>query len=352
MKYKNIRNYVLAGLACCGIVTAITSCNDEWTDEQYAHYISFKAPLDVDGNSVGVTTVYVPMTRKDENGNPIKGFAHTSYELPVLVAGSTTNGSNLRINIAADPDTLQTLNEARFSTRDALKYLDMTPYASFDDHLDIPAGKDYGLFHIDLDFSGGIDWADRWVLPLTIEPGDGYERNPRKNYAKALLRILPYTTFSGSYESGNIAFYMQNNGVDEENGGAFASPVQLYAIDDNTAFFYAGNNDETRLDRKLYKVTAHFEYNAGSSERGTVTFTAENENLNFESEPATFMILETDDPVESYIKRRTVIIQGIDYTYTDYTISQGANLRYHVKGLLTMERKLNTQMPEEDQIQW
>lgn len=346
---------MLAGLACCGIATAFTSCNDEWTDEQYAHYISFKAPLDVDGNSVGVTTVYVPMTRKDADGNPIKGIAHTSYELPVLVAGSTDNGSNLRINIAADPDTLQTLNTERFSTRDALKYLDMTPYASFDDHIDIPAGQNSALFHIDLDFSSGIDWADRWVLPLSIEPGNGYERNPRKNYAKALLRILPYTTFSGSYESGNISFYSQNaQGVDDDKSGAFASPIQLYAIDENTAFFYAGNNDESRLDRKLYKITAHFQFNEGSSDRGTVTFTADNENLNFvtSEDPATFVIMETDDPVESYIKRRTIVINGIDYTYTDYTITDGANLRYHIKGLLTMQRKLNTQMPEEDQIEW
>ena len=35
---------------------ALTSCNDEWQDEQYEKYISFKAPL----NDNGVTAVYVP----------------------------------------------------------------------------------------------------------------------------------------------------------------------------------------------------------------------------------------------------------------------------------------------------
>lgn len=35
----------------------ITSCNDEWKDEQYRQYISFKAPIKDKDN--GVTPIYV-----------------------------------------------------------------------------------------------------------------------------------------------------------------------------------------------------------------------------------------------------------------------------------------------------
>ena len=52
----------------------------------------------------------------------------------------------------------------------------------------------------------------------------------------------------------------------------------------------------------------------------------------------------------SYIMRRTVIINDIDYTFTDYLTSLGSEVNYNVRGSMTMERKLNTQMPEEDQI--
>lgn len=48
--------------------------------------------------------------------------------------------------------------------------------------------------------------------------------------------------------------------------------------------------------------------------------------------------------------RRTVIINDIDYTFTDYLTSLGSEVNYNVRGSMTMERKLNTQMPEEDQI--
>ena len=351
MTIKNIKTYLLSVLVCCGI-TATTSCNDEWTDEQYEHYISFKAPLDTDGNSVGVTTVYVPLTRLNEDGTPRYGEGKSSYELPVIVSGSTHNNSDLDIHIVHDPDTLKTLNYARFNSRNELYYTDMGSLASFDEVLHIPSGQDIALLHINLDFSKA-DWVNRYVLPLTISEGSGYQRNPRKNYAKALLRILPYTLFSGPYESGNIHFYLvQADGTDEGQSGALASKVQLYAIDETTAFFYAGNNDESRLDRGNYKVTAKFKYHEGSRMTGTVTLSADNAELNFESKEASFRIIEEDDAVESYIRRRTVIIQDIDYHFDDYTMAEGSTFRYHVTGTMTMERKLNLQMPEEDQIEW
>jgi hypothetical protein len=65
------------------IVPFLAACNDEWKEEQYEHYISFKAPL----NDNGVTAVYVPFTRHDDNGQPLYGRTGLShYELPVIVS--------------------------------------------------------------------------------------------------------------------------------------------------------------------------------------------------------------------------------------------------------------------------
>lgn len=70
----------------------ICSCNDEWKDEQYNQYISFKAPVD----SKGCTQINV---RYKKDGK-------TSYKLPVIVSGSTMNEKDLNIHFAVDPDTL------------------------------------------------------------------------------------------------------------------------------------------------------------------------------------------------------------------------------------------------------
>ena len=387
---NNIKTLMLAGVVSCFAAAIFSSCNDEWKDEQYAHYISFKAPLDTQGNSVGVTTVYVPLTRYDESGAPLYGAEGiTSYDLPILVAGSTDNDKDLNIRIAVDPDTLNNLNYERFNTRKDLYYTNMADFAKFDSIITIPAGQNSAILHITLDLRKA-DYVNRYVLPLTIVDTDengnslGYERNPRKNYAKALLRILPYSYFSGSYESpsikyylvrdsinvvdkdGNIVetkereeekYYMEEDGdFDETTGGDFLYNVQLYAIDDYNVFFYAGNNDETRLDRKNYKVYAKFQYEEGSTKekgKGIVTFWAENPDLEFLSETsANFKVTSSPDPKQPFLIRRVYTIKDINYYYTDYTMAQGAKLKYHVKGNLTMERALNTQKPEEDQIEW
>ena len=378
MKTNNIKTLLLAGVACCSLAAIHSSCNDEWKDEQYAHYISFKAPLDTQGNSVGVTTVYVPLTRYNEQGAPLYGATGiTSYDLPILVAGSTDNDKDLNVRIAVDPDTLNQLNYERFNTRSDLYYTNMANFASFDEVINIPAGQNIAMLRIKLDLRNA-DYANRYVLPLTIVDTDesgnslGYERNPRKNFAKALLRILPYSYFSGSYQSASIKYHLvQDNKLKEENvqgyyntedgdvdetaAGDFLYNVQFYAIDDNNAFFYAGNNDETRLDRKNYKVYAKFQYDEGSTKEGTVTFTADasNTRLNFFSEtPARFKVAEAADAKQPFLIRRLYTIRDVNYYYTDFTQAQGAEIKYHVYGDLTMERTLNTQMPEEDQIEW
>ena len=355
MTIKNIKTLLLAGSVCCLMTASLTSCNDEWKDEQYEQYLSFRAPLDTQGNSVGVTTIYVPYTRLNSDGTARYGMGLSSYDLPVIVSGSTHNAKDLTVHFAHDIDTLNILNYERFNNRTELYYHDMSPYATVPENINIPKGQDIGLLTIMFDFRN-FDLADKWVLPLTIDeqPGYGYKRNPRKNYAKALLRILPYTTFSGPYQANNQKFTVNSiNGTVisavERGEPSALSEVQMYVVDDNTVFFYAGNLDETRLDRKSYKIFARF----NGENNGTIDLWCDNPNVKFkENRKAVFRITSEPDAVQPYLMRRDVIINNMDYNFTDYTSSVGSEIEYNVTGTLTMERVLNTQMPEEDQVVW
>ena len=66
---NKMKHIAILGASLFGALLLTTSCNDEWEDEQYAHYISFSAPL----NSNGVRDVNVPYTRClfDEDGKEI-----------------------------------------------------------------------------------------------------------------------------------------------------------------------------------------------------------------------------------------------------------------------------------------
>ena len=335
-------------------LTLATSCNDEWPDEQYEQYVGFKAPLDTEGSSVGVTTVYVPFTRVDSTGAPRYGAQGlSSYELPVIISGSTDNSRDLTVYVEHDTDTLGILNYERFSNRTDLYYNDMINYASFEPSFFIPKGQDVGLFHINFDFRG-IDLAERYVLPLTVveKPEYGYKRNPRKNYAKAMLRVLPYTDYSGIYQATNMKFYIMSGGVADNEPGAMTT-VQTYVVDANTVFFYAGTFDESSQLRRNYKVYARFVPSTGNPNRGTVILSSNTPEMNFvQNKVATYTILEQNDEVQSYIKRKTVILNDVDYTFDDFSTAKGSVITYNVTGSMTMERKLNTQMPEEDQIMW
>ena len=83
-------------------------------------------------------------------------------------------------------------------------------------------------------------------------------------------------------------------------------------------------------------------------------FYTENPSLNFvNKKEASYRILEEMDAVRPYLKRRYVIINNIDYEYTDYTSVPGSGIVYTVRGSLTLERIFNTQIPDEDQaIEW
>ena len=55
----------------------------------------------------------------------------------------------------------------------------------------------------------------------------------------------------------------------------------------------------------------------------------------------------------SYLCCRNIIINSIDYDFADYTSSVRNKFYYNISGTLTLQRTINTQIPDEDQaIQW
>lgn len=308
------------------------SCNNEWTDELYEHYVSFKAPI----NSNGVSRINLPY-KVDEV---------TTYQLPVIVSGSTTNQQRLTVRIGIDTDTLNVLNEARFSSRTDLYYriLDAKHY-SFPETVEILPGENSALLNIDFDLAG-LDLVEKWVLPLTIEesPTGEYTPNYRKHYRKALLRVMPFNQYSGTYSGTALMNYMRNAG-EGGNDPLVKSEIISYAVDDHTIFFYAGTVDESRKDRGLYKIKAFFD-----PESNKVNLTCDNPEVHFISnKQSTYFIKEEMDEKQPYLKKRTIMIRDVDYDYADYTMAPGASIVYNVRGEMSILRKINTQVPDEDQ---
>lgn len=315
-------------LSLLAMLICFSSCNDEWNDEQFERYVSFKATI---GNG-GVSHIYVRY----------KGNESTPFQLPLIASGSTTNDKNMTVHVAVDTDTLDVLNYERFQNRTDYYYkvLD-SKYYSIPETVDFKAQENTTLMQIDFSMKG-IDLAEKLVLPLTIldDPSYDYVANPRKHYKKALLRVEPFNDYSGTYSSTALKVHLG------DNLGLYMTETRAYVVDENTVFFYAGTINEDRADRANYKIKAHFE-------NGIVTFSADNPNMKFEGKNGIYTVRETMDETRPYLLHRYITIDNIDYQYTDYTMAPGSEIKFFAKGSLILERKLNTQIPDEDQsIEW
>lgn len=356
--------YTLAALAALTI--GITSCNKEWEEEQYYHYVSFSTQLD----SKGVTNIYVPYTRHNENGEATLGEEGLSnYQLPVLYSGSTYNGSNITVHVEHS-DTLNDLNPARYSNRTELYYKDLTKredtgvekdFVSYPETMEIIAGKAKGLLTLNFDFRD-IDMREKWVVPLQIaeDASYGYEAHPRKNYAQAILRIFPFNDYSGDY-SGTGVTNKVVTGWQEKDGklepievdeAITKTDIRGYVVDESSIFTYAGFIDEDFTDRHKYKIIFRF----AEGDNGLVTIECPNaEEIGFklnEGVQASFRRVSTMDEAKPYLEHRYVIVNNIDYFF-NYSPKEGVDIQYHVKGTMTLSRDINTQIPDEDQaIQW
>ena len=317
----------------------ITSCNDEWKDEQYRQYISFKAPIKDKDN--GVTPIYV---RYNPDGK-------VRYQLPVIVSGSTTNEQDIDVHVALYEDTLEILNRERFSGRTDLWYtlLEEDKY-EFPEIVHIPAGTCVEQLNIDFDLRG-INMTDKWVLPLTIvdDASYNYQGHPRKNYAKALLRVIPFNDYSGSYSTSTMEVYIRNANGSTDNKPMVTNNRTAYVVDNNTIFFYAGlmSEDLSRDERELYKIFIRF-----NEDKSLSMWADDEEKIGFKlyGTPA-YGVTETMDATRPYLKHRYVSFT-IEYDFKDVT-SRNQEVLYKVKGTMLLERNLNTQIPDEDQqIEW
>jgi hypothetical protein len=310
------------------------SCNDEWKDEQYERFISFKAPL----NSKGVSRINVRY----------KADGKTTYQLPVIVSGSTTNDQDITVHIALDSDTLNVLNTERFQSRTDLYYKQLEEqFYEFPETATIKAGENVALLNIDLSLKD-IDLVEKWVLPLTVvnNPSYGYAAHPRKHYRKALLRVMPFNDYSGLYSATALRSYLQG----EESGNPIVkNEAEVYVVDEDEVFFYAGAIDEDRNDRDNYKVIAQLD-----TATNIVALRTDNPNIDLRvNSTPKLTIEETMDVVRPYLLHRYVTISDIDYNFSDYTSVPGVSIRYTVRGSIILERKINTQIPDEDQaIEW
>ena len=332
---KKIYNYLLTIVCLC----MISSCNDEWKDEQYNQFVSFKAPVD----SKGCTQINV---RYKKDGK-------TTYRLPVIVSGSTMNKSDLDVHFTVDPDTLSIFNVERFNTRTELFYEELpSKYYSFPENLKIPANDCVGLLDVDFTLSD-LDMVEKWILPMTItdDPSYNYQSNIRKHYRKALLRIMPFNDFSGSYSTTAMKTYFYDKDKKETVGDAMvANSRTAFVASDSTIFFYAGLMDEDldRSKRRLYKIFVKF------NKDKSLSLKADNDIIEFEVPEGTAPIYSTTkkmDDTRPYIEHRYTTLR-LTYLFSDVT-SAPVPIRYKVTGTLLLERKINLQIPDEDQaIEW
>jgi hypothetical protein len=251
------------------------------------------------------------------------------------------------VRVALDTDTLDRLNQERFSVRTELYYKSLpTPqFFTFAETVNIPSGANIALLPIEFTLAG-IDMVDKWMTPLTIvdDPSFDYRANPRKHYQKALLRVFPFNDYSGVYSGTACRIFIKGDNVP-----IVVDEHTAYVVNENTVFFYAGFVDENRLDRKNYKIFVTFNDDRDKS----LTVWSDNPEINLvvHGEPS-WSIDEEMDAIRPYLKRIYVNVE-LEYDFRDYTTVPGFSIDYSVTGTLIMERLINIQIPDEDQaILW
>ncbi|MEA4975622.1 MAG: DUF4973 domain-containing protein [Paludibacter sp.] len=299
------------------------ACEDEWKTEQYQKYVSFVRS--------GYTETYL-------NTNTPDGVIH--YKIPVEISGSTMSDVNVTVEVDLDADTLVAHNRTMFYTRDDLFFRQLSDqYYSFPNgtSVTIPAGENIG--YLDIDFRiNNLDLVEKYILPLKITSTSEYVPSPKKHYKKTLMRIIPFNYFSGTYSAGA--------GTITAEGDATPTSMatrEMRFVNDSTVFFYAGLCQEDARDRATYKVRAKF--NADN----TLTFTADSAKIEFTPVPekCKWNIKEEMDALQPYLMIRTVTME-LQYSYKDVS-NPNYTVKYTLKGSYTLERRRNTQIPEEDQ---
>jgi hypothetical protein len=328
--------YIL--IAMFGALVSFSACNDEWTEELYSQMVSFKAPV----GSNGVNNVYI---RYKANGTG-------TYALPVIVSGSKMNGKALDVKISVDNDTLAELNKEKYDYRTDLYYKQLPEnfYQLPAKKCHIPADSCQALYNLTFNFAG-LDMVEKWVLPLTIDKDPSYTLNRRLGWNKALLNINLFNDYSGSYSATVMNVYLGN-----DNTPTAATTRTARVNDENSIFFYAGVVWEEAEDRGKYKIIVKFDDPTtleDGTKKGNLEVSAADPDINFSlTGTPYYTIIERMDPKLPYLKYYDVNLY-MTYTYYDVTSVPGHPIKYRASGSMTMERALNTLIPDQDQaIQW
>lgn len=328
---KNIL-YAIALLA----TVVFSSCNDEWKDEQYEQMISFKSSP----TSQGVTWQYL---RYNNEGS-------VTYNIPIIISGSTANSADRVVNFALDTDTLSTLNVEKFGTREELYFKQLPEqYYSFPKTITIPKGQSQALLPVTFNLNG-IDMADKWVLPIKVADGEGYKVNYRKYYSRIILYPMPFNEFTGNYSGTQLTGYVNGDKSTVLN----STSHRCYAVNDSTVFFYAGNRSDDYIDRKYYKMYYRFTNEQVDKSHYKVEIYTDCEEMNLKvMGQALYSVQKEMDYNKPYLEHTYITISDIEYEFEDFTTSPGFPLLYHYSGSMSMQRDRNTLIPDEDQaIQW
>lgn len=312
-------------LCIVALVCTFSACNEEWEEELYKQAISF--------GKNGVSEIYLRY----------KPEGKVTYQVPVILSGSTMNEKGLTVNIKVDPDTLEQLNFERYRYREDLYYkeLDKQYYSLPSNQVQIPKGSSVGILDIDFTLSD-LNMVDKYILPLSIDEGQGYEVNYRKHYRKALLTVIPFNDFSGNY-SATAGLVYQRDKNDNEQVPVAMETRNLKVVDDKSVFFYAGLTDEDLENRELYKIIARFQ------DDGIMTLEAPHADaIGFKFLSADYIISEEKDALQPYLLHRYIKI-NMEYEYNELIPNTDLYIPYRFFGSITMERKINTTIPDEDQ---
>ena len=225
-------------------------------------------------------------------------------------------------------------------------------YYSMPETVEMPVGECVTIFPVEFKLDETLDRADKWVLPLQIldDSSYDYQANPRKFYRRAMLRLLPFNDYSGTYDASQYKIYLG----DDTSNALTISTTRAFVVTEDEIFIYAGVRDIDYLDRKLYKVKIKFTDEIVDLQNKKLIISSDNsENNNFTPIGIqSYSISESMDDLKPYLKKIFITL-NLEYTFDDYTTVPGQKIQYHVVGTLSMERKLNTLIPDEDQqIQW
>lgn len=239
------------------VTVIMVSCDDELDDELFEQYTYLK------------DNGWVELELEIQDDNTVLCPYYIS------VNGTSGNKSDIKVTLAADPDTLSAYNLDRFKTQTHLYYKELPEdYYSFDktEYL-IPAGEIKAKAVATIDLSKFASLYEQYVLPIRIASSDGMPTGQSK-YSKSLFFVSFINKFSGVYNgAGTLKMKVGNTEYSDNVPG-----ITLFGMSTNTCYFYAGNVTRTNnLKYDKYVVDAVMD------ESGIISLSSKNADLNIET---------------------------------------------------------------------